>query len=133
MKWIGYLWLACALVMVGCGDGADPNSGSTGGGGASVATGPSGASAEDSGETAATSGTGADGDCVESDQKPDINLKLIVGHPFPEAKRNAENEDFLLRMIARDGESLPVTLDYRKNRINVAVRDGEVSKYCHMG
>jgi hypothetical protein len=102
-----------------------------------VATAPTSSTGATGGESATSgaTGNGSDSkpDCVESKQKPDIDLNLIVGHPFPEAKRNAEKEDFLLRMIVRDGKSLVVTLDYRENRINIAVRGGEVSQYCHMG
>ena len=49
-----------------------------------------------------------------------------------EAQFAAEQNALLFRVISRDGENYAVTMDYRENRINVAIVDGKVSA-CSQG
>lgn len=63
---------------------------------------------------------------------PDFDLANVVGEDFDDAEEWAKGEGMTVRPIVIDGEPLAVTLDYRKERINVAVEDDEVIAYCGM-
>lgn len=54
----------------------------------------------------------------------------ILGSPTSEADAAAliESEGFTARVTERDGESLPVTMDYRIDRFNLTVDDDIVTK-----
>jgi len=54
----------------------------------------------------------------------------ILGSPTSEADATAliESEGFTARVTERDGESLPVTMDYRIDRFNLTVVDGIVTE-----
>lgn len=45
------------------------------------------------------------------------------------AEKLAESQDISFRVVMRDGESLPMTLDYRPGRINAEVNAGIVANY----
>jgi hypothetical protein len=45
------------------------------------------------------------------------------------AEKIAETQDVSFRVVMRDGESLPMTLDYRPGRINAEVNAGIVANY----
>ena len=49
-----------------------------------------------------------------------------IGLTEEEALEKARNEGVTARVVERDGESLPVTMDLRFGRHNFSVRDGEV-------
>lgn len=52
----------------------------------------------------------------------------ILGSPTSEADATAliEAEGFISRVVERDGEPLPATMDYRIERFNLLVSDDEV-------
>ena len=52
----------------------------------------------------------------------------LVGEDVGDARAIAERRGFSLRVVERDGEPLPVTLDLRLDRLNVAEEDGRVSE-----
>jgi len=54
----------------------------------------------------------------------------ILGSPTSEADATAliESEGFTARVIERDGEPLPVTMDYRIDRFNLTVVDDIVTQ-----
>ena len=49
-----------------------------------------------------------------------------------EAQQLAEQSGFLFRVLARDGEEYPVTLDYRVNRLNVKIANSIIVE-CYGG
>ena len=59
--------------------------------------------------------------------------ELLVGLTEDEATDAAEACGWILRVVRRDGENLPVTLDFRPNRVNVEVTDGEVTAIVNTG
>jgi hypothetical protein len=56
----------------------------------------------------------------------------LVGLGEDEAMAVAKNNGFGVRVIERDGEQFPATMDYRTDRINVVVTDGIVVR-AHIG
>jgi hypothetical protein len=59
--------------------------------------------------------------------------ELLVGLTEDQATAAAEACGWILRVVHRDGEDLPVTLDLRPNRVNVEVTDGEVTAIVNIG
>ena len=53
--------------------------------------------------------------------------------PRTTATEAAEACGWILRVVRRDGEDLPVTMDLRPNRVNVEVTDGEVTAIVSIG
>lgn len=49
------------------------------------------------------------------------DLPDIVGQTVDEATATLEADGMTLRVIKRDGEDLPATMDFLDNRVNVAV------------
>lgn len=45
-----------------------------------------------------------------------------TGHSLDEAERFAEKHGVAWRVVERDGESLPATMDYRPERLNFTIR-----------
>lgn len=68
--------------------------------------------------------------CPPQQEEPDFDLTEIIGEDFDDAEEWATENGNTLRPIVIDGEPLAVTLDYREERINVAVEDDEVVAYC---
>ena len=56
-----------------------------------------------------------------------------MGLTEDEATDAAEACGWILRVVRRDGEDLPATLDLRPNRVNVEVTDGEVTAIVNTG
>jgi hypothetical protein len=56
-----------------------------------------------------------------------------VGLTEDAATDAAEACGWILRVVRRDGEDLPATLDLRPNRVNVEVTDGEVTAIVNIG
>ena len=56
-----------------------------------------------------------------------------MGLTEDEATAAAEACGWILRVVRRDGEDLPATLDFRPNRVNVEVTDGEVTAIVSTG
>ena len=57
----------------------------------------------------------------------------LVGKSLPDARKFAADQGFRIRVMARDGESLLGTCDYRSNRINVETNEGCVTQILKMG
>jgi hypothetical protein len=55
-------------------------------------------------------------------------IEDFVGIPEADAEALARRRGFVLRVVERDGEQLAVTEDFSTSRINVAVRDGRVTR-----
>lgn len=58
----------------------------------------------------------------------DWNAEKLEGKKIRKAKRIAERHGCTVRVVKRDGEELPVTMDFSYNRINVSIRDKRVKK-----
>jgi len=56
-----------------------------------------------------------------------------MGLTEAQAAARAESNDVPFRVVERDGESLPVTEDWRPGRINAAIEDGVVVSYTIEG
>jgi heat shock protein HslJ len=69
----------------------------------------------------ATDPVGPDSDAVAL-------AESLVGMPIEEAESAVEDAGFELRVLTVDGEGGPATSDFRSDRINVDVEDGEVTK-----
>jgi hypothetical protein len=68
--------------------------------------------------------SGSEGSAVEGDI--DTAISALVGVAEDEAAKVAEGYGWTFRVIERDGESLPVTMDFSPARVNVTVEDGVV-------
>lgn len=55
-----------------------------------------------------------------------IAVASLVGLTVPAARRRAKTVGCIVRVLERDGQALPATMDLTNARINVAVRDGRV-------
>ena len=57
----------------------------------------------------------------------------LVGLTEGDTTEAAEACGWILRVVRRDGEDLPATRDFRPNRVNVEVTDGEVTAIVNTG
>jgi hypothetical protein len=57
----------------------------------------------------------------------------LVGLSEADATSAAEACGWILRVVRRDGEDLAATRDFRPNRVNVEVTDGEVTAIVNTG
>ncbi|HWS58234.1 MAG TPA: hypothetical protein VN257_06815, partial [Actinotalea sp.] len=57
----------------------------------------------------------------------DEAAEALVGLTEEEAVTVAAENGYTTRVIERDGEPQPATSDYREDRVNLAVEDGEVT------
>ena len=57
-----------------------------------------------------------------------IAVASLVGLTVKEAERRAATVGCTVRVMERDGEPLPATMDLTNARVNVAVRDGRVTR-----
>jgi hypothetical protein len=62
-----------------------------------------------------------------------LDTEELVGLELSEAESLAQENGCEVRVVERDGEPLPTTLDLIENRINVAVEDGEVVRIDGLG
>jgi hypothetical protein len=53
---------------------------------------------------------------------------VAAGMTESEAQAGADAAGLTLRVVSRDGEPLPATMDYRLDRVNVALVDGVVTE-----
>jgi len=51
----------------------------------------------------------------------------LVGLDEDAAAAHAAEHGGLVRVIERDGQSLPMTMDFREDRMNVVVADGRIT------
>ena len=73
---------------------------------------------------------------IEPGTDPEVALVLLenyVGLPLEEFTAEAKASGFSTRIVMQDGESLAVTMDYRLDRVNVAVDSGIVVKIESIG
>lgn len=87
---------------------------------------------ETSGPPSSAPSSSAPGDCAEEPTEETAD-ELLVGLSEDEATEAAEACGWILRVVRRDGEDLPATLDLRPNRVNVEVTDGEVTAIVSTG
>ena len=62
-----------------------------------------------------------------------FDATAIVGKSESEAAAAAEEEGCSVRVVERDGRALAVTEDFRPDRVNVVVEDGEVTEIVSLG
>lgn len=70
------------------------------------------------------------------DEVPGLQVaaeELLVGQTESGAEQAATAEGWGFRVVRRDGEDLPMTMDYRPDRVNVAVEDGVVTEIVSIG
>lgn len=79
-------------------------------------------------------GSGTEGS-TDADVAADIDTAIaaLVGVAEDEAAKVAEGYGWTFRVIERDGESLPVTMDFSPTRVNVTVEDGVVTTVQSFG
>ena len=77
----------------------------------------------------ATPGASAPGSssAPESSSAPDTDDEAYVGLTEEQALAKAEEAGVPARVVARNGESLPRTMDYRPERLGFTVVDGRVT------
>jgi hypothetical protein len=82
-------------------------------------------------ETSET-GSSTSGECPP---EPTVQAaeERLVGLSEEDATAAVESCGWILRVVRRNGEDLPVTLDFRANRVNVEVTDGEVTSIVNTG
>jgi len=71
--------------------------------------------------------------CPEEAGDSGFATEGLIGLSLPDAERLAEENGCTVRVIERDGESLPVTLDFNPARINVAVENDVVRGVKSLG
>jgi hypothetical protein len=72
--------------------------------------------------------------CPADEGDKGFDTKRIIGLSEAEAESLAGAEgDCVVRVIVRDGESLPATMDFNPSRINVEVEDGKVTEVVSLG
>ncbi len=55
-----------------------------------------------------------------------FDATAIVGEPYAQAREAAQAQGCDVRAVVKDGKPLAVTQDFRPDRVDVAVRDGDV-------
>ena len=68
---------------------------------------------------------------VETESPTDSMTEVdsYVGMSEEEAQLKADENDVMLRVVERDGNPLPMTMDYRPGRINATVENGLIVDY----
>ena len=127
--------LALAPAPLGCGDdeGSSGDAGTDTGGGDAVTT----------TNLDPTDGEPAIPDLPQNDDPARVectgepggvfDATAIVGESVAEAMRAARQQGCSIRVAVRNGEQLALTQDFRPDRVNVAVRDGEVIEIVDIG
>lgn len=64
---------------------------------------------------------------------PSLDAEELEGLSLQEAEKQAGEFDCSVRVIERDGEPLPATLDYNPQRINVSVEGSAVIRVQSIG
>jgi hypothetical protein len=57
-----------------------------------------------------------------------IDLSTFIGLTESNAEKLASTSGYTVRIIARDGERYPATMDYRSDRINLSIMSGKVTE-----
>ena len=121
-----------ALLLLGCGD----DSGSGGSGASPDSDAPASTTLpDDGGTTIPDLPRNDDPSAVRCTAPPQgvFDATAVVGLPLEKAEATAEQKGCSVRMVERDGEQLAVTQDFRPDRVNVAIRDGEVTRIVGIG
>jgi hypothetical protein len=74
-----------------------------------------------------TGATGTDADPEEPAAVDQQAAERLVGLTEEEATKLAESNGWAVRVVSRDGESFPITMDYRTDRVNLTVENGVVT------
>lgn len=78
-------------------------------------------------------GAGARPPMCPAGEPRQFDARRLVGMRLEPATALAKRFDCVVRVVRLDGESLPGTDDYRTDRVNVAVRDGRVTRVENIG
>ena len=70
---------------------------------------------------------------LDSGPTQEAAAEVLVGLSEDEAEEAAAEEGWTVRVVTRDGEDLAATMDFRPNRVNVEVTDGEVTDVVSVG
>jgi hypothetical protein len=65
---------------------------------------------------------------LQHPDRPNTVYEYVIGEKVNEAKRLLQSQGLELRVSVEDGERLFVTKDFKKNRVNVEVRDGKIER-----
>jgi hypothetical protein len=84
-------------------------------------------------ETTEAPGGTAEAPAAVAEPTVETATPVLVGLTEAEATDAAEALGWELRVIRREGEDLPMTADFRQNRVNVEVTDGEVTEVLQIG
>jgi len=125
---VALLAVAIAFGASACGnDGPESASESTADGSAPETT-------ESAGTTEAPATSETPGTATPADE-PTVEsaTDVVVGLIEDDAATAAEDHGWTMRVTRRDGQDLPVTLDFRPDRVNVEVTDGEVTAVLTIG
>lgn len=126
------LFVLSALMVAGCGDDAESEGAAEGGADDVVSTtnpAPSGA------QPIPDLPTNTDPSAVECTGDPQgvFDATRVVGKPVTTAKQAAQAEGCQIRVAMEDGKGLALTQDFRPDRVNVAVEDGDVTEIIDIG
>jgi len=77
-------------------------------------------------------GSTPDGTAGE-DLPTEESAEVLVGLSEDDATEAAEERGWTIRVVQRDGEDLPATMDLRPDRVNVEVTDGSVTSIASIG
>lgn len=124
------LVVALAISLGACGDDAEESDPSSG-----PAAGSTTFTPPEDGKRPGPPDKNADPEAVECTGEPrgTFDATAIVGMPIAEAEAVAEDDGCSVRVVERDGEGLASTLDFRSDRVNVAVEDGSVTEIVDIG
>jgi hypothetical protein len=62
-----------------------------------------------------------------------VDNNQLIGKTLEEGKAYAESIGCTLRVTKKDGEGMMVTMDFRPNRINVAIVNNIITEVLNMG
>lgn len=125
--------LIAALLAFGCGDDDGSGEGAESGTGPDAVTSTNLDPAGD--QTIPDLPVNTDPKRVQCTGPPEgvFDATSVVGSTLARAKEAAAEEGCQIRVAVRDGEPLALTQDYRPDRVNVAVEDGEVTEIIDIG
>jgi hypothetical protein len=103
---------AAGVLMVGCGD-SDPGASST--------------------QAAPATTSPAEPIRCPSEGAGGFDTSELVGLSEAAAEARAKQDGCTIRVVERDGEPLPATMDFSPDRVNVAVTDDEVTAVKGVG
>jgi hypothetical protein len=85
-------------------------------------------------ESGPESGSSGPGDSGAADGPSAAEAaEALVGLSEADAEAAATQQGWVLRVVRRDGEDLAATADFRPDRVNVEVTDGEVMAVVSIG